>query len=273
MPPRRRAVIEDSEDGSNDEEQPLAAAAEQLLAAAAIDGGVDEDEDVFAGLVQLNEAEDEESEEDVDAQLARWEAEDAQRNKRVDKRVRKTDRKNPAGDWQPLPRGQGLTREQADERLAELSQVECMGGKWIGSTSETNGWKQRGQNSSRPHKIRVRPCPFFKESNCEARVREIKYADTDLIDLQRDTSKVHADHTISNRKVCRAALLCACCARLVTCARAVHRGGCRCTCSSSLRPLPRGRCRPRTDPQSHDADWVQILARMNKSSCLACPSG
>ena len=262
-----RRIIDDSDDDDDAfvEQQPLAAAA----------GGGDADgEDMFAGLVLLNEADNRESgeeSEDADA-FERAGAVLAQPNKRVDKRLRKTDRKNPPGKWRPLPRGQGLTRAEADERLAELAQVECMGGKWIGSNDESKGWKQRGQKSSKPHSVRVRPCPFFKESNCEARVREIKYANG-LIDLERDESRVHTDHTISNRKVCRAALLCACCARLVTCARAVHRGGCRCTCSSSLRPLPRGRCRPRTDPQSHDADWVQILARMNKSSCLACPSG
>ena len=180
---------------------------EQQSGAALAGGGDADGEDLFAGLVLLGEAENEadnresgKESEDADAFARVGGGPKKRADKRADTRVRKTNRKNAHGDWRPLPRGQGLTRAEADDRLAELAEVECMGGKWIGSNDESKGWKQRGQKSSKPHSVRVRPCPFFKESDCEARVREIKYADG-LIDLERDESRARADHTISNRKV------------------------------------------------------------------------
>jgi hypothetical protein len=83
-----------------------------------------------------------------------------------DKRPRKTGRTNEVIHWSPVC--DGMDREQLEEKHGYLAANQCAGGKWMGSDSDSKGWKPRtdgpkGDKEVVSH-VKVRTCPFAKES-------------------------------------------------------------------------------------------------------------
>ena len=139
--------------------------------------------------------------------------------KRADNRVRKTSLKLTSQIWTTHPRGSNLSRSQLDELEQEIADVECFGGSWYGKNSEPGGqgWKSRsekvgGEKVLSSH-VRVRACPFAKESGCPCAIREVFDIASALYNLERN-DRPHCDHTKSNRKV-RA--ICFPCSRAASC--------------------------------------------------------
>ena len=125
--------------------------------------------------------------------------------RRTDNRKRKTERKSTKCTYAPIAGCQGLTREETNTKLLELSQRECCGGSWGGrddlSPLGGNVWRGRADRSTKAVReyYRVRRCCFYKESDCCYVIQETYDVATGTFSLSR--AGVHSDHTQSNRKV------------------------------------------------------------------------
>lgn len=208
---RRRIVYDDSDD---DEAEAGAAAVLEAAAAAVADlpsdderldllsdDSIGEPMDDFIGG-DVNPLHHEQFQEDMDAWLKETDGD----CKRVDSRPRKTERKNPQGEWTPLGRGQNLTEQEASARMAELAKVECSSSKWYGEGG-AGGWRERTERNASGQKVvvamvKVHRCGFYKESKCEARIRLIRNVQTGRINIERGHWP-HCNHSTSTRSVRR----------------------------------------------------------------------
>lgn len=146
----------------------------------------------------LGQQEDVLNEEDSAAHLA-----EMAQGKQVDRRQRKTDRKQTPANWQPIAGAHGLTRKQAQTRLTELSSLECSGAMWYGAESEAGGKRRHvnvGGIQVHIETVKVLMCGFCKESGCQARVRTIQTLETGLIRIERAEAFPHSDHNLSYSK-------------------------------------------------------------------------
>ena len=94
-----------------------------------MNGGQDDDDDDGGGADPRAESKEVE---DFDG---------AERSKPKDTRLRKTGRINQRLAWAPVE--QNMDKQALDEKLAHLAAIQCSGGKWVGSASESAGWKPR----------------------------------------------------------------------------------------------------------------------------------
>uniref|UniRef100_A0A7S0LG11 Uncharacterized protein n=1 Tax=Coccolithus braarudii TaxID=221442 RepID=A0A7S0LG11_9EUKA len=124
--------------------------------------------------------------------------------RRTDNRKRKTERKSTKCTYAPIAGCQGLTREETNAKLFELSQRECCGGSWGGrddlSPLGGNVWRGRTDRSTKAVReyYRMRRCCFYRESDCCYVIQETYDVATGTFSLSR--AGVHSDHTQSNWK-------------------------------------------------------------------------
>ena len=118
---------------------------------------------------------------------------------RVDRRDRKTARKNPPVSYAIV--ADGLDEDAKNIKLQEMADVQCGGQPWYGKNDSGKGFKQRTEKGTTVAQVRVRMCGYVKRSACGYRIREIHDVRSGLWSIERATNLQHSDHGIDRSHV------------------------------------------------------------------------